>query len=233
LAVEEHSIRGIPQLASTAQSIASAGLVLAVEGVEGVGKTTACALVHSAAVAAGLRSALLVDHYERTGRSGPLIAAITEDPVVRLESDLTLFLLYCARLCDKASLARSLAAAHDIVLVDRLDLSLLARAVVGWHLHEPWVRETLAWAKDSLDEVCTVTVCLDATDEVRRQRSAGKPPRRRSFVASLPSAGIRQYLLQEADRRSIRTIETSDQTPEDVLGNIDRVCALGCESLGG
>jgi len=223
-------VENVVRLASESRVHTKAGLVLVIEGMEGVGKTTSCALLHSAATHAGLRSALLVDHYERSGRTGPLIAAITENPVVKLETDQTLFFLYCARLSDKSSLARRLAQENDLVVVDRLDLSLLARAVAGWRLPVASVRETLRWARCPLDSVRWVTVCLDADEKISRARSVGKPPRRRSFLPLSVVSSVHCRLLEEAQQTRIEIIDTSMRSPEEVLAAIDKVCA---RELGG
>jgi len=150
--------------------------------------------------------------------------------VVRLETDQTLFFLYCARLSDKTSLARRLAQENDLVVVDRLDLSLLARAVAGWCLPEVSVRETLRWARCALDSVRCLTVCLDADEEVSRARSVGKPPRRRSFLPPSVVTRVRRRLLEETQQTRIEVIDTSRRSPEEVLMAIDKACA---RALGG
>jgi len=198
------------------------GVLVAIEGVEGVGKTTTCNLLFRHLRNIGASCALLTEHYERTGQSGPLIAAITENVGVELHSDYSLFFLYCARLADKVGMATKLSTTHSIVVVDRLALSLEARARAAWRVSGDLIDRclTVAFAQHVVD-ASALCFCLDASLPARTQRSLNKPIRRRDQISDDVREHVRSELLTIANRRSVPVIDTSERTPEQVLQVID------------
>lgn len=188
---------------------------------EGTGKTTTCRALLQSLRAKGLEAAALVDHYNEPGASGTLIAAITEDPEVRLEGDLTLFFLYCARLSDKAHLALRLLSAFDIVVVDRLDLTLLARATAAWNIDELLASIAIARALDPLTGSPPLLVCLDAPTELCLARCSSKPVRRRSSMPRDAWDRVRARTLWEARRRGVEVIDTAATDLNAVVARIN------------
>jgi thymidylate kinase len=146
---------------------------------------------------------------------------LTEDPGIQIETDLTLFLLYCARLSDKASLAQRLSSQHDVVVIDRLDLSLRARAKAAWSLPGSEVDNILSLATRPLRHLQIISVCLDANDSVRETRLASKAFRRRNLLSSAAQSDIRAALHAEARQRSTPIIDTSTRSPQEVVEEIE------------
>ncbi len=200
------------------------GIIIVIEGVESVGKTTTCNMLHNLFLLNKLNSSLLTDFYERTGKSGPLIAAITENPTVKLNDNLTLFLLYCARLADKVYLAYELSKKYDIVIVDRLDLSLYARAEVAWNLELKFVGKNLKWICSRLyrDADNVFMQCLNANIHELDKRNKMKTIRRRSFMPKKVQREIQKRVLELAVKRKLDIIDTSTISPLEVISQIEK-----------
>lgn len=182
----------------------NSGLVFALEGVEATGKTSTSKYLNDILNNQNIKSCLVADFYEYTDRSGPLIAAITENPCILLEDNLSLFLLYCARLSEKVFLASRLSLEYDIVILDRIDTTLYSRAVYGWGLNKYFVDETLNFiCKDlKLKPFKLLIQCLDANDNIREKRFKNKNRfRRRYLVKTEAFATIRQGFLDYSKKK--------------------------------
>ncbi len=220
----ESKYGGLIHLIEQSKEHYNRGLVLAFEGVEATGKTSTCQYLHKCFCEEEIKSILLTNYYERTDHTGPLIASITENPCVIVEHNMTSFLLYCARLSDKIYAAYKLSQEYDLVLMDRIDLTLAVRAIVGWDLERSFVNPLL-------HHICGVfhntpyslmIQCLDTDDSVRWQRSKGKNTfRRRYIVDNEKFDAMRQYTLEMAGERSIDIIDTSHITHRGVLTQLN------------
>ena len=220
---------GINNLIALSKKLTGRGLIISIEGVEGVGKTTCSKLLHDKLKINGIDSRLLIDYYERTDKTGPLIAAITENPNIEIFNDLTLFFLYCARLNDKVNLAIKVSNEADIVIIDRLDISLQSRAIWGWKIEKTFVQDILKAITLCINVQTTVSylLALDASDEVRNNRIRNsKKFRRRDLLSYEINNEIRNGLINLCNDRGINIIDTSFLTEEEVLEQMDTSCVI-------
>jgi dTMP kinase len=150
-----------------------AGLFLAIEGVEGSGKTTQAAL---------LAERLAADGFEvvaaREPGSTPLGERIRETTLGDLSLEVParseLFLMLAARAAFVEQVVRPALAAGKIVLADRFELSTLAYQGAGRGLPLEEVRRCNDFATGGLRPDLTVLLEVTASEGARRQRDAGK-----------------------------------------------------------
>jgi dTMP kinase len=162
----------VPQAPSVATS-PRAGLFLAIEGVEGSGKTTQAARLAEALRAHGFDVVTA-----REPGSTPLGERIRETTLGDLSLEVParseLFLMLAARAAFVEQVVRPALAVGKIVLADRFELSTLAYQGAGRGLPLDEVRRCNDFATGGLRPDLTVLLEVDAAEGARRQQVAGK-----------------------------------------------------------
>ena len=153
------------------------GLFLALEGVEGSGKTTPARLL-----AEHLRALGLDVVAAREPGSTPLGERVREtvlmDVALHVPARSELFLMLAARAAFVDQVVRPALERGAVVLADRFELSTLAYQGSGRGLDLDTVRECNRVATDGLAPRVTVLLDLDPEEGARRQRAEGKDPDR-------------------------------------------------------
>lgn len=158
-------------------SAGARGLFLALEGVEGAGKSTQVRLL-----AERLRSAGREVTVAREPGSTPLGERVREtvlgDVGLEVPARAELFLMLAARAAFVEQVVRPALDGGRIVVADRFELSTLAYQGAGRGLPLEEVRRCNAFATGGLRPDATLLLDLDPAEGARRQRAAGKDPDR-------------------------------------------------------
>jgi dTMP kinase len=153
------------------------GLFIALEGVEGSGKTTQARLLME-----HLRSRGLSVVAAREPGSTPLGERVREtvllDVSLHVPARSELFLMLAARAAFVDQVVRPALARGAVVVADRFELSTLAYQGAGRGLDLELVRGCNRFATDGVAPDVTVLLDLDPEEGARRQRAEGKDPDR-------------------------------------------------------
>lgn len=154
-----------------------AGLFLALEGVEGSGKTTQVRLLAEHLRARGVE--VVVAREPGSTELGERVReTVLMDVHLRVPAASELFLYLAARAAFVEQVVRPAVAAGKVVLADRFELSTLAYQGAGRGLPLDEVVACNHLATGGTAPAATVLLDLDPAEGARRQRAEGKDPDR-------------------------------------------------------
>jgi len=153
------------------------GLFLALEGVEGAGKSTQVQLLAEALRGAG-REVIVAREPGSTELGERIRATVLADHDLDVPARSELFLMLAARAAFVAQVVHPAIEAGKVVVADRFELSTLAYQGAGRGLPLEEVRRCNRFATGGLSPDLTVLLDLDPEEGARRQQAAGKAPDR-------------------------------------------------------
>lgn len=201
-------------------------MLIAIEGVSGVGKSR-CSQALAGALKEQGRTVVLLDDLMVRDDFALAIRDVTHaerhfmTPIEEL-------LVYCARLARKALLIKRVRAENEkaIIIVDRFTVSVIAYSAYVRGVCTPAVRFVTDLAAESLSP--DLTVLLVADMQVAARRSANKTTRKMQLIAPLIGEYRRSFpRLVEEQGLEYMTIDTGDKPPDRISWEImERVLGL-------
>lgn len=153
------------------------GLFLALEGVEGAGKSTQVQRLAEYLRAAG-REVVVAREPGSTELGERIRATVLADVELEVPARSELFLMLAARAAFVAQVVHPGVAAGKVVIADRFELSTLAYQGAGRGLPLEEVRRCNRFATGGLSPDLTLLLDLEPEEGARRQQAAGKAPDR-------------------------------------------------------
>lgn len=192
-----------------------AGRFIALEGGEGVGKTTQAALLSAWLTAAGVRHRVAREP-GGTAVGEAIRSVVLGRPDLDVSPESELFLILAARAAFVRDVVRPALDAGELVVADRFALSTLAYQGYGRGLDLDEVRRANALATGGLEPDLYLMLDVPAAVGVGRQRHGGKHPDRIEREGDAFRRRVRDGYLELADREANVRVLSGEGAPEDV-----------------